>query len=577
MSKLTTNTRGQSQFFSNASCRNDAVGFGNTLIPSFTVMIRQKDYGLLFLASIMMTVVIIGCGEQKKTYITDMKSLVVERQYVKLDGISSFDIAEFVADVPVRGPQPLLDSLKVFFNETLYRMFEVGGMDDFDFKLFTAEKVYSDDLPNLLASYADKYRKHIKENLFWFVTYNIFLIAQTESFVTYGVECYHGSGSTGSEFVCYTFNKNNGHRVNNLITWNDVLRFVKDHPSNEWNLEAEPESMNDRFDAGLLHDGLLLVDEDVANHYWSSKIAYEDVFPFLSEEAQSLVKNMGMVSKWEDCFKGERLATLNTEDGKTIVLTVRPAEHDWAELSNYDSFLSEGDEYGLTSNLSYGGNDLLAFYVENGDFLPAKVLDGDSIITGQWDVLNSTNPTKRVFDFDAATNKLYVPFVENVEMGHHPSNDRYSVYRYDKSGKFVYEDEEGGYWLHPSLRQFGRLCHALKTKEYLFRIDEMRIYDNSYSDQYERSKTDTLRYRYAAWKNKDNMLDQPDLVIDGGYHTHNGYVFTNNGYKYVIQLNDKDSSSEDWLLIYQGDKLILKQCLRNFDFKSVLSFDWDCD
>ncbi|MBR5687622.1 MAG: hypothetical protein IKX36_06660 [Prevotella sp.] len=550
-------------------------------------MKRQKDFGLLFLASIMMALVVTGCGEQKRTYYTDSKMLVVERQYVKLDGTSTFENAEFVADVPVKGPQPLLDSLIVFFNEALYSMFEVGDGEDFNFKLYSAEKVYSDDLPNLLASYTDKYRKHIKENLDWFVTNNIFLMAQTESFVTYGVECYHGSASTGSEFLCYTFDKKDGHRVRNLITWDDVKRLISDHPKvahpfYEWDLESKPEFMDDRYDAGMLHDGILLVNEDVANHYQLAKIAYEDVLPYLSVEGQSLVKNMGKSSEWEECFLGERLATLNTDDKRVIALTVRPAEHDWADEGNFDVLLPEEDSsedkgYSLTSNLCYNGDDLLAFYVEDGDFVPANVLDGDSVITGNWDDYNTTNPKKRVFDFDAAGNKLYVPSAENVAMGHHECNDRYMVYRYDKSGKFVYESEDGGYWLYPGLRQFGRLHYALKTKEYLIRIDEMRIYDDRYDDQYEKSKTDTLRYRYAAWKNKDNMLDKPDLVINEGYMSDKGYVFSNDGYKYVIQLIDESGSSEGWLFVYKGDKLVLKQCLRDFDFKSTLSFDWDCD
>ena len=89
----------------------------------------------------------------------------------------------------------------------------------------------------------------------------------------------------------------------------------------------------------------------------------------------------------------------------------------------------------------------------------------------------------------------------------------------------------------------------------------MRIYDERYESQYEAARTDTCRYRYTVWKEKDNMLDKPDLVINDGYLSKEGYVFSNDGYKYVIDISDDD---ENWLFVYHGNELILKQCLRDF-------------
>lgn len=497
--------------------------------------------------------------------------LVVERQYVKLEGVNpnGWEFAEFAVDVPIKGPQPLLDSIKAFMNETLYKMCEIKE----DAPKYSIEKVYTDNMYNLLTSYANKYAGYVKENVEWFVHNNIFLIAQTESFVTYGIECYHGSGSTGSEFYCYTFSTKDGHRVKDIMNWQDIKRFIDDHPNvrhpyGQWQLESDGKANEEwnLYDVGLLYNGLLLVNEDHANHYVIGTIPYKEILTYLSKDAQNLVKNMGAPSEWKDYFIGERLASVITKDGRAIELTVVPAWHDWSEIDN-DTATD------LTHNSCCNDATLMAFYVDNGVYSPADVIDGHSVLTKDWDELHTTAPNEDcpyVYDYDA--DKLYVP-ATNQGMRHRECNDRYSVYNYNHQGGFVFEGEDGGFWLHPSIRQFGRLCHAVKTKDFLIRIDEMRIYDERYEGQHEAARTDTCRYRYVVWNGKDNMLDKPDLVINDGYLSKEGYVFTNDGYKYVVDINDDD---DGWLFVYHGDKLILKQCLRDYRFQSVLSFDWDC-
>ena len=523
------------------------------------------------LACMIEALALTGCHSKATD---ESQILVVERQYVKLEGVSpdGWDYAEFAVDVPIKGPQPLLDSIKAFMNETLYKMCEIKK----DTPRYSTEEVYTDNMYNLLTSYANKYAGYLKENVEWFVSNNIFLIAQTESFVTYGIECFHGSGSTGSEFFCYSFSTKDGCRIKDIMNWQDIKRFIDEHPNAEhpydqWQLQSDVKDNKEWkiYDVGLLYNGLLLVNEDQANHYVIETIPYKEILTYLSKDAQNLVKNIGVPSEWEDFFIGERLATVSTRDNRVIELTVVPAWHDWAQILCEDNTIID-----LTHNSCCDDATLMAFYVDNGECLPADVIDGHSVLTKDWDELQTTAPNEDCpYAYDPETKKLYVPSTENVTMGYHECNDRYRVYNYNNRDGFVYEGEDGGFWLHPSIRQFGRLCRAVKTKNYLIRIDEMRIYDVRYGSQYEAARTDTCRYRYTAWKENDNMLDKPDLVINDGYLSEEGYVFTNDGYKYVVNISD---DSQGWLFVYHGDRLILKQCLRDYRFKSVLSFDWDC-
>ena len=440
--------------------------------------------------------------------------------------------------------------------------------DDFFTPMFTAEDVQVTEFSDLLTSFADKFKgvDHTGE-----FRENIFLIAQTESFVTYGIEVFTMGCSGNSSLYLQTFSKADGHRIHNIINPKDVARF-------------DPYEDLYSTECGLLYDGII-VDGRQGPDYETGYgiLSYDDVMPYLSQETQDLVKNMGEISKWKDCFIGERLATIKTNGNKTIELTVRPAKHDW--------YWMEGDlwydEYGLNNNSTYGGQDLMAIYVEKDGYELAPVIDGDSIITGHWDCLYSTKPdissggweheNYSSFAFDTVSNALYVPCTEHMHMGYHECNDRYSVYRFNNFDGFVYEGEDGGFWLHPSLRQYGRLCFAGKTKNYLIRIDEMRIYDDRYDEQREAEKNDAHRYRFAAWKGEyesfifgndlEKMINEPDIVIYNGHYNlgHvSSYVFSDNGYDYVVKLTHDDTwdgRTTGFLEVYQDEKLIDKQDL----------------
>ena len=510
-----------------------------------------KHLNLLFIASTVLILVAAGCGEQKKDSI-DSKLMVV-RQFTELEGDSEGDVGRFAVDVPVKGPQPLLDSIKAFLNQELYEAFQDYACDTF---LYKAEEVYVDDMVYLLSSYSDKYNTTIKEKISWFFDLNIFIIAQTESFVTYGIECYHGSGSTGSKFICHTFSKKDGHRIENLITKHDLARYDKEHPTEKIeDVENESENFDwDYYSVGLTGEGLLLVNNEV-NHYVTRTIEYETILPYLSKEAQELVKAMGESAI--DCFIGERIGTVNSADGRTIILT-ETLTHSWSD----DGYLDEFWDYAQLTQLN-------AFYITKDGYEPANVIDGKSVSEANWDLLISSNPNKTTYAFDADNNDLYSPLAENVEMGRHDCCDRYQVWHFDGK-EFVLKGEDGGYWLHPSLRKFGRLCYVGDAEDYLVRIDEMRIYDPRYDDQAEALKKDTHRFRYAAWKNQKNMSEVPDLVIENGYCDVIGngygsvdevsYIFENDGYHYDI------SVILGQMIVYRNGKSIMERRIHDITF-----------
>ncbi len=489
--------------------------------------------------------------------------IVVERQYVHLDGAGSlgWNFAEFAIDVPTSGSGPLYDSICLFLNKSLYKGFEVDDSSAFPF-----DQVYTDDMHNLLQNYADKYADQIKQKVEWFSTINIFVIAQTESFLTYGIECYHGSGSTGSEFYCYTFNKKDGHILTNIISWDKLLHFIQDHPDcghpfEEWQLKPDSGQfiipMDQLFDVALCTDGLIVINEDLGNHYAMGTIPYKKILPHLSSEAQKLVKNMCKSCNWDDCYLGERLASVKTINNEEYVVMVKPAQHNWADLNDYHESNEYIEEYTLLNNFSYPSNYLKAFLVDSGIYSPANILDGKSVIEGHWDEIITSNPSDERFSFDPSSQSLYIPSLEKVTMGYYECNDRYDVYQWNDIDNFVYKGEDGGFWLHPSIRQFGRLCHVLETDKHLLRIDEMRIYDDRYDDQHEASLVDTCRYRLSMWEANTAMLEKPELVIHDGFIGKDKYVFQNNGYKYVVYLSEGDDCRS--LLIYKGSKLISKE------------------
>ena len=283
-----------------------------------------KCLSLLLIAGVVLILAAAGCGEQKKDP-AESQMLVVKRQYVKVKGSNpdAWEFAEFSVDIPVEGPQPLLDSIKAFLNENLYKAFEAVDFDE-DSTWFTPKDVYTDDMSCLLDSYVDKYSDHLKNmEWVWPSGFSFFMVAQTESFVTYGLEAYQGRAAV---MYCHTFSKKDGHEVDEIITKENLLRFLKDHPDVKHPF-YDLEIFNNEdvyYNLGLLEDGALCISA-MQNDIVISKFGYKELLPYLSTEAQELVNTIGNTKYlYEDWSLGEEIGRVKTTNGKTVCLMQRP-------------------------------------------------------------------------------------------------------------------------------------------------------------------------------------------------------------------------------------------------------------
>lgn len=655
------------------------------IINTFT----RKTSLLFITVGMMMAFFFVGCQSRDSKTSEDPVEigiqenlLVVERHQIYLDW--DFSV---VADLPISNhlyvdhdSHSLSKTVSSVINQELHSLLDKFSIErsDKEKEAYYNQTMTSSDEPIFdLDEIMHEYQS-IKEEYVGGQWITFALIAQTESFVTYGLEQYHCGGSCGSEFYCYTFSKKDGHRVNNLISWEDILRFINDHPKadhpfDQWQLEAEVSDMNDShlYDAGLLNDGLLFVNEDQVNHYVIGKIAYKDVLPYLSAEAQKLVKTMGDGMKYnrEKWYLGRCIGEIEKkEDAKIRLMQRGPLWHSFNNLSDtggedfsqddvfsltayeitdniykpikifdlkedngpkariefvfpeatwegtsfddeyftlegnilYVPCLKEKNKVGITP-LKYDGHyfknvnsedtkpqgailgqfvsddkdsicleqildesgpvleGVSAYYIRNGLYIPARIFPyhetKKSNLLGD-EPFVSSHPSGRGYIFDPGERKVYEIISERTSMGGYGCFDRYNVYCFNGI-KFIQDKEDGGFWLHPSIRKFGRLFYLGKSKDYLVRIDEMRSYDwrGLNEEDYETEKKDTRRYRYAAWKHKDNMADTPDVVIENGLFDSNKgcYVFENDGYLYKVYQSRFE--------VYHKDKIILEQNL----------------
>ena len=446
-----------------------------------------------------------GCNSlQSNDSLQNTHPLLVERQHFRLEKFMEDDSNYFecVVDVPVQGPEPLYDSVMSFL--------------DTELQVWTKQVSGAHNL-------------------------NLFLIAQTESFVSYGLERYQCGTDCKSELLCYSFCKTDGHRIHPIVSDKDHQCFLK-NLCNEKKCSEQQFSTDShqKIGAALAEKGLLIILNDHGNFYSAEVLDYKDAIPYLTEEAQKLVKTMGdsTQNNWKEYFVGERIGSVNTDDGKTIILTQTPSVYGWS--GNFPDF----GLYAWSDNEPNDSNArqlplLKAFYTERNHAAPAPVINGESVVDSPWDELFTTNPTENVFAFDPTDNTLYIPSFENDKMKKRVCHDLFDVYEFDGQ-RFVLRGQEGGFWLHPTLREYSRLCYMGESENYLVRVDELRINDGR-CDKQHGADTDTGRYRFAVWKSKHNMWETPDIVIDNGYYSKakDGYIFQEHGYLYIIDCRNE--------------------------------------
>jgi len=203
--------------------------------------------------------------------------------------------ATISVDVPVDGPQALVDSVMVIINHETYHFFELCfEPSDDDSVTFREDEMYTNDGETLLAHYMEKYRPLLSDFLLTWFNLTLKLEVQTDRYVTYGLECYHCGASCGSEKYYYTFDKQDGHLVRGIISHENLVRFFKDHPDyskqEEYLWEFSPEKAYTDLCYGLLDDHFSLVILGWYNHYFIIDVPYSQISSYLSSEVQKLVE-----------------------------------------------------------------------------------------------------------------------------------------------------------------------------------------------------------------------------------------------------------------------------------------------
>jgi len=198
-------------------------------------------------------------------------------------------------DLPVKGPQPLIDSLTNFLNETLYHFFDNGN--DRHLPYIT---VYSNDIKHLIEHYRDAYKPFFlpdNTDIHEFGTdcLAMNLVAQTNTYITYEVDwIFIGEGDeVAKEWV--TFVLADGHRLTEVISNENILLFYKEHP--ELRSEEIREHINLNGNESYPIGKVGLMNDSVAHQYAFAPGIFEDVqypltiiTPYLSKETRELIR-----------------------------------------------------------------------------------------------------------------------------------------------------------------------------------------------------------------------------------------------------------------------------------------------
>lgn len=365
----------------------------------------------------------------------------------------------------------------------------------------------------------------------------IFLVAQTNSFITYALEWYHCGGSCGSELLCYTFNKKNGHILPSIVKEKKFRQFLKNIPEKKQpfkNNLINYDNPKQIFDYALMEKGLLITTQ-LANHYQVFLLDYKDAWQYLSPIAQKLIETMGdsTQNNWNENFVEDRLGSVKNTNGNTIILTQTPS------MPNFIGDFSMKNTTDCYTWTSKGNNSSLrAYYTNNGQ--EANIIDGKSIVNGYYYEICTSAPEEKMFFFSPENNTLYIPLFLREAMGFSSRYDRYDIYQFNGTN-FVYKNEGCGYWLHPSLQDYTRMVFYGKSHEYTIKIDMIETDMENNDNLHEATNQNAYCYRYAAWKNGKRTFDAPDLVIKNGYYDqqNNYFVFRNNEYEYLVNPNSK--------------------------------------
>lgn len=262
-----------------------------------TPLTRKKDL-IVRLAACISMLTLAAC--QPKS-VTDTQDLITERQecYMKDTPYpAGGERAQTVAiDIPIGGPQTLVDSVLALINEELYAYF-----DNYTYSP-PSDSLLQNDVRTLIERYRDHYAPLFADSLteYDFTTdcLELNLVAQTDSYVTYAVNYIHyGEGiEVSTDWI--TFAKSDGHRLKKIISEEEMARFYAEHPdqrsedvwANEQRFHEENNRWNIVCSVGLLNDSLAHQYCYAAGIYEDLKYPLDVIAPYLTEEAQRLIEN----------------------------------------------------------------------------------------------------------------------------------------------------------------------------------------------------------------------------------------------------------------------------------------------
>lgn len=254
----------------------------------------------LFITIMTLSFLKAGYGANPKG---DDGALVVKRQVCYLKDFTHIEERDcgldVIADLPVKGPKKLVDSITLFLNEELYEYFEDSPDKNYHLPF---KNVFSTDIPHLLKHYRKAYSPYFdvkNPDICEFSTHclELNMVTQTATYVTYEVVyVYFGEGlEENRDWV--TFAKSDGHRLKEVITKENMLRFFQDYPEirdngiwSDIQFTQNEYGIVHPFHVGLLNDTLAF------QYIWAPgifdlfKYDLAPLIPYLTDEAQSFVK-----------------------------------------------------------------------------------------------------------------------------------------------------------------------------------------------------------------------------------------------------------------------------------------------
>lgn len=299
--------------------------------------------------------------------------------------------------------------------------------------------------------------------------------------------------------------------------------------------------------------------------------------PRAFEHDFSLMQERGYVNVEESDDKKLRMYYWDTGEGGTMI--------DWGNICQfesdgeiyvyngciYDVTNTEADEFSIGCSINalhtikadngetyylvdtyiressnYGFQEIYPIKISNGKLVPTKIFEMDpdneynnstarEYFISDWYFKTAGEGWDWLYCFDKDNQTLYVPEVIDCRL-----TDRYNLYKFSGT-KFDYIGDDGGFWLHPTIRDYKQLELLFCTEDYRIRIDIMN--DNT--------------YRYSSWRKSMSMSEHPDLIIlNGSYNEDDGnYYFENNEYTYCIEPDTNNSQ----LTVCHGYNLIMQQ------------------